>query len=172
MECKACRHPDRDAVDHKLVAGVPLRDIVASTGLSLGGLVRHKEHLRATVKEAWKSEREEHGSRLAQRAEHLLGEAESLLAHARTKENLQGAVSCINACSKLVELLMRASGELQAPGAGIHVNFTRTTNNVVNVGTDDFGELARLVQEATDNFSSATIERMRLLVSPTDTPST
>ena len=63
---------------------------------------------------------------------------------------------------------MRATGELQASGAGIHVNFTRTTNTTtVNFGNDDY-DLASAVGEATLGFSLAEFERLKALATGTD----
>jgi hypothetical protein len=61
------------------------------------------------------------------------------------------------------------TGELQAPGAGIHltVNNSRTTNTI-NVGTDDH-ELAQLVSEATRGFDTGEIERLKALATGTET---
>jgi hypothetical protein len=73
--CKACFHLDRAEIDRQIVAGTPFRVIVASTGLSLGALHRHKRHVKEMLAEAMAlraGERSERGSALADRVESLL----------------------------------------------------------------------------------------------------
>jgi hypothetical protein len=163
MECRACRHPNRDAIDRELVSGVPLRDIVASSGLSLGGLVRHKDHVREMIKERLPAERAEHGSVLLDRVGKLADRAEALLAVAESKSNVTGATSALNACVRVLELIAKLTGELQpANTGGIHLSLTKVSNTTTINYNDDL-ELAELVFEATGGFDVDEIMRLKSL---------
>src|ERR1700745_3377131 len=92
MNCKACHHRDRDQIDRKIIAGVPLRSISASTGLSLGGLVRHKQCIKQALADAMQreqGEREAHGSDILDRVHKLANEAIGILETAKASGNLK-----------------------------------------------------------------------------------
>ena len=163
--CKACIHPDRASIDHQIVNGVPFRTIAATYSLSLGGLSRHRDHVRELLVEAMQAragERAELGSNLTNRVEKLLGVAEEILTTAKSEKNLTAATGAINACTRLLELCGRLSGELQAPGAGIHFHATKNVTNIVNIRNDDI-EVAVLIAEATKGFDPSEIQRLKML---------
>jgi hypothetical protein len=169
MSCKACRHPQRDTIDRQLIAGTPLRHIVASTGLSLGGLSRHRTHLKQMMGDALKdrteSERVENGSDLLQRVQKLVDEAEGVLQAAKAAGNLKAATAAICAAVRTLELVGRLTGELQTantPGLHLTLQNNRITN-VVNIHQDDV-EIAQLIAEGTNNFDPREISRLRELV--------
>ncbi len=158
--CRACFDPRRNEIDQQIVCGVPLRVIAASTGLSLGGLSRHRAHVANLIKELRGDERAEHASTLYKGAESLLDEAKEILSTAKSEKNFTAATAAINAATRLVELLMRASGELQSTPGGIHLTQTiRVTTNYTTAAID--AELASLIAEATDNFSPERIEELK-----------
>lgn len=170
MNCRACAHPRRDEIDRQIIAGVPLRVIVAESGLSLGGLVRHKDCIKdalATAMEAARAEGAARGSALYDRVEKLVGAAEEVLAKAKAKEDFRGANGALGAAAKLLDLLGRVSGELQSANAG-GIHLTKITNvNVTNNYGDD-RELAELVSEATAGFNPSVIERFKQLAGCSD----
>ncbi len=97
------------------------------------------------------AESAEHGGDLLKRVGRLADAAEEILAEARTNKSFGAATSALNAACRLLELCGRLSGELQAPGAGIQVNFTSNKVTVNNFSDDvDF---AQMVGEATMGFS-------------------
>ena len=164
--CKGCVHPDRAVIDQQIVAGVDFRTLAATYHLFLGGLSRHREHVKQLLAESMRvqeGERAERGSALMVRVEKLLDDAEEILSTAKSKQNLTAATGAINACTRLLELCGRLSGELQAPGAGIHFHSTRNVTNVVNINDDT--EIAQMFAEFTRNFHPDEIERLKLLVS-------
>jgi hypothetical protein len=91
VNCTTCFHRDRDTIDQQMIAGTPYRRISQQFGLSLGSISRHREHIREIIKHAEESASAEHGSRLAQRVERLLDEAQALLERAKSKENITRA---------------------------------------------------------------------------------
>jgi hypothetical protein len=147
---------------------VPFRQIIAYSGMSLGSLSRHKDHVKREIAQAYQA-RESAGSEqtgeLLNRVNHLINEAESILAHAKESKDLKAAINAVNALRGLLELYGRSSGELQASG-GLHLNLSRSTtiNNTVNIG-DDQRELAVLVGEITHGWNSERIEELKMLAS-------
>jgi hypothetical protein len=163
--CKACRHPERDRIDREIVTGQPFRQIAGWTGLSLGGLHRHREHVSKTLREAFAREGTERAEDLLDRLESLLHDAEAILASAKAKDDWKGAIAAIGAATRLLELVAKVRGEIpQLNTPGLHLTLNKTTYNVRGdaSGNDDT-DLALLVQEATKNWSPAEIERLRLL---------
>jgi len=166
MVCRACRHPNRDEIDRQLIAGTPLRVIVASSGLSLGGLVRHKQCIKETLGVALRERSQEetaaHGSNLLQRVQKLADEAIGILAAAKAEKNLKAATSAICAAVRTLELIGRLDGSLAQPHApGLHLTLNKTTINVTNY--DDDLDFARMVGEATKGFNLNEFERLRAL---------
>jgi len=150
MPCRACVHPNRDYVDRALLDGVALRKIVAATGLSLGGLVRHKDHVRRLVRERTQEENAEHGTMLLMRVLRLADEADAILKAAKAASNFQGANGALNAAAKLLDLCARLSGELtNSLTPGIHFSFNKTVNVTAEVGSDE--ELEEFVQLLSPN---------------------
>jgi hypothetical protein len=166
MACKACVHPSRDQIDRRLIDGTPLRDIAASTGLSLGGLSRHRTHLRQTLglalKERGDDERAENGSDLLQRVQKLVGEAEEILATAKSNGNLRAATSAICAAVRVLELVGRLDGSLAQPNTpGLHLTLNKTTINVTNY--DDDIDFAQMIGEATRGFDVTELLRLKAI---------
>jgi hypothetical protein len=162
--CKACCDPRRDQIDSQIIAGTPLRTLVASTGISLGALSRHKSHIKQMVglalNERTQEEKEEHGSALLQRVLRLTDEAEKILAAASAKKDFRSANGALGAAAKLLDLCGRLSGELQGPNTpGLHLTLNSTRINVTHYNDD--AELASLIAEATDNFNPAEIARLK-----------
>jgi hypothetical protein len=91
MNCKPCTHTQRDRIDADLIRGRPLRAISSEYGCSLGSLSRHRQHVRELIREHVTGDREERGSNLFNRVEKLVGEAEEILASAKSEKNL----SCV-----------------------------------------------------------------------------
>jgi hypothetical protein len=166
MACKLDRHPNRDELDRQMVNGVSYRSICATFGTTLGTLNRHKQCIKELLNQAMvkgQGERAERGSTLYDRVEKLVGEAEQILAKAKAKDDFRGANGALGAAAKLLDLLGRASGELQSANAGgIHLTQIRVTNTVNNYGDDR--EIAELVAEATRNFDPTEIARLQALV--------
>lgn len=165
MSCRACSHSDRDTIDHQLIAGVPVRTIVAATGLSLGGLTRHKQHLKETLGLALRKrtpeQSEEHASSLLSRVEELITEAQQILTTAKADKDPKSALNAVNALARLLELLGRVSGELAQPNAGgLHLTLNSTKVTVNKFDGDDV-EFATMIGEATNGFDVAELLRLK-----------
>ena len=166
MQCRACNHPDRVSIDQQIVAGTPLRAISAATGLSLGGLVRHKQCIKTAIADAMEvahAAGSMQASNLLDRVQKLADEAIGILETAKADKNLKGATSAICAAVRCLELCGRLDGSLAQPHTpGLHLHLSKTvnvTNN--NYGSDE--EIALLVSEATAGFNPSVIERFKQL---------
>lgn len=98
--CLACRHPDREAIDRDLLAGVPKRSIAARYGLSEGSAQRHRAHIAAPVLAEWS----------ASQAEVYAGLADYTAEHARLE--LQ-AIAASRAHVELMAKLAAAAQQLE-----------------------------------------------------------
>jgi hypothetical protein len=169
--CHACRHPDRAAIDQALIRGTDYRTLAAQYGLSIGGLSRHKEHLKEMVAEAMRAragERAEHGSELLKRIEEVINGAKGIAARAARTDQLAVANGALNTVIRSLELIGRLTGELATPGlGGIHFHATKNVTTIVNVHDDT--EIAQLVAEATNNFAPEEISRLKKLAESTIT---
>lgn len=80
-QCTACTHPEREALDRDIVAGVSLRNIAAQYGLSLSAVARHRrEHVAADLERAGLDRAEAlagHLRELYTRAVEILDQAEA-----------------------------------------------------------------------------------------------
>jgi hypothetical protein len=164
MNCAGCLHRNRDQLDAQLIQGIPYRTISETFHLSLGAVSRHRKHVREMIQARGESETAAHGSALYDRVEKLVGEAEAILEAAKAKKDFRGANGALGAACKLLDLLGRASGQLQAANAGgIHLTLNqRVTNTVINNYDMDV-EFAMLVSEATRNFDPVEIGRLKAL---------
>src|SRR5579862_3913905 len=116
MSCRACKHPSRDQIDRDITDGKPLRAIVAYSGLSLGGLVRHKDHIRDLLKDAMRtraSESAEHADDLVLRIERVVTAAEEILTAAKSEKSFGPATQALNSVLRALELIARLRGDLQ-----------------------------------------------------------
>ncbi len=156
--CRACHDPRRDQIDQQLISGVPLRTIVSQTGLSLGGLVRHKQHIKEMIglalKERSPEETLEHAEALANRVEEVICEARDICAKAKAEKSFAAATGALNTIARSLELLGKLTGEIATPNAG-GIHFTKITNTTVNVGADDDVSFAVMIGEATKGFDVA-----------------
>jgi hypothetical protein len=145
-----------------LVAFVPVRTIIArypSPRLSLGGLERHKDHIRDIIRERQAGERSEHAGDLLVRIESVISGAQEIMSDARASKNLTAAVAALNATTRALDLLARATGQLVPQNSPFHLTLNRT-NTTINVGADDL-EFAQMIGEATHGFSIDELMRLK-----------
>jgi hypothetical protein len=167
--CTACAHRDRAAVDHEIVNGRPLRVVAATFDLSVGALHRHKAHIREALANAAATALEESSQRssaLLDRVTKLVGEAEEILAAAKSKNDFRGANGALGAAAKLLDLLGRLSGELHqanAAGGGLHLHKHVTNVNIGHDYTND-PDWAAMLYEATRGFDPDEIARLKAIV--------
>jgi hypothetical protein len=163
--CKGCAHPQRVQIDADLVANVPFRKIIAYSGMSLGSISRHREHLKTELAHAYKareSANAEHAGNLINRIDNVISEAQDILSHAKAKGDIKAAISALGAITRALELVGRSSGEIPN-GGGLHLHRTTITNHNLNVDVGSDLELALAVAEATRGFDAGEIDRLRLL---------
>ena len=164
--CRACRHPRRAEIDEMLVKGAPYRAIIAMSGLSLGGLNRHRECIKqdlASAKDRAHVAGAERGSALLARIEEVIAGAKSIASSAARSDNLATANQALNTVLRSLEIIGRITGELGSPGmGGVHFHSTRNVTTVVTI-TDSDAEVAMLIAEATNNYDPAEIGRLKLL---------
>ncbi|NLG65270.1 MAG: hypothetical protein GX537_06660, partial [Actinobacteria bacterium] len=113
-KCTICGHPGRAAIDAELTAGnVSVRRLAAQYGVVTTSLRRHRDrHLSpalAAMREAEEAERE---ASLLQRIETLIERTERLLRAAEEDGRSQAALAAVRELRSLLELLGKASGEL------------------------------------------------------------
>jgi hypothetical protein len=165
--CSVHKHPDRDEIDRQIVAGVPLRTISTNFNIALGTVHRHKDkcvkQALADAMRSRESENAERGPALLNRVEKLVGEAEEILASAKSKSDFRGANGALGAACKLLDLCGRLSGQLQSANTpGLHLTMNRITNNTI-INYDNDVDFARMIQEATKDFNPTEIQRLKLL---------
>ncbi len=116
-ECKVCAHPERDAIDAALVCGDSQRSLAARYGLTPSSVARHyRNHVSAALA-ALTTERTERteqagGGALLDRVEALIRRAERILDAAEGDGKVSTALSAIKELRALLELLGKATGEL------------------------------------------------------------
>jgi hypothetical protein len=163
MNCKACRHPDHNQIDLAIVNGRPLRALVATFGISLGALHRHKSHLAqelATAMRSRESESEERGVSLLSRVESLVAEGQDICAKAKADKKYAAASNALNAVGRNLELIGKLTGELQDPrSSGIHLSLRQTTISVTNY--DEDVSFAQMIGEATHGFDVNELMRLK-----------
>lgn len=171
MNCAGCLHHNRDLLDAQLVQGIPYRSIAASFNLSLGAISRHKRHIKEMIQARSPDETREHGTVLYNRIERLVAAAEEILEAARVKNDFRGANGALGAAAKLLDLLGRVSGELQAAHAGgIHLTLNQRVTNTTIHNYDTDVDFAALIGEATKGFSVDELMRLKSLVANQSPP--
>lgn len=109
MTCRACEHPERDAIDHAITSGVSARKVASKYGLSEAGISRHKvHHLSAAIAKV----DAERGNALHARVEGLIDRADAILTTAEQSGRVTVALGAIREMRSLLELLGKATGEL------------------------------------------------------------
>jgi len=111
--CTLCVHPEREAIDARIVGGEAARLLAAVYGVSDRALRRHAaNHLPAALADA-------QSAKAATKADDLLGKVAQLEADAqrlgRTAEaagDLRTALGAVRELVRIVELLARLRGEL------------------------------------------------------------
>jgi len=113
MTCTICVHPERRAIDDALVSGMSQRAIARQWCVSRDAVQRHaKRHLSPALV-AIQAEREHEGAAsLLARVEDLIGRTERLLQAAESDGRVSTALAAVRELRSLLELLGKASGEL------------------------------------------------------------
>lgn len=112
--CTVCVHERRDAIDALLVAAdVSNREIARRYGLSYDAVRRHAQRHLSPALAAMRADAQVlEGAVLRDRIEGLIGRAERLLAAAEGEGRVQAALAAVRELRALLELLGKATGEL------------------------------------------------------------
>lgn len=118
--CKVCNHDERNTIDEKLIAGVPLRDLEQSYDVGRMSLSRHREkHLPKTLIKAQALKEQSAADALLERVEGLFDQAQDLLKTAKENGKYAPAVAAVKECRANLELIGRLLGELKT---GTHIS--------------------------------------------------
>ena len=112
--CTVCTHAERETIDHLLVSGVSYRDVAAQwPGLTPSSLSRHRRDHISPALAAMQAQREgDHTASLLERVESLISRTERLLEAAEQDGRVTTALAAVRELRGLLELLGKASGEL------------------------------------------------------------
>jgi len=125
--CSVCNHPDRTAIDARLVTGASFRDVARQYGLGKDAVGRHRgAHVSAAlirVAERREARRAEQGPQTAlDRLEDLYGRAVTVLQRAEDAGNTAQQLGAIREARGLVETIARVTGELrESPAIAVNV---------------------------------------------------
>ena len=111
--CTICTHPERDAIDRALIAGLAFRHIAAQWGVSTGALQRHKaDDLPAALARAKDAEDVAHGDDLLAQLRDLQATTLRLLTTAERAGKLTAAVLAVGQARQNIELLAELLNQL------------------------------------------------------------
>lgn len=133
--CSVCLLPTLAAVNRALLAAQPIAELARRHHVSRQALMRHKEaHLPKALVEAKSEDVVEHGSVLMNDIAVLRDHVTELLAMAKEKQDVRGAITAIREATRLVELIGRMEGAL-VPAPAVQVNLHQTTEYQVTIGS-------------------------------------
>lgn len=111
--CTICNHPEREAINHALIAGEPLRNIAERFATSTTSLARHKAaHLPRTLAEAHQEVKAAHSDDLLGQIETLQQKTLSILSKAEAMNDHVIALKAIGEARRNLELLAELTHEL------------------------------------------------------------
>lgn len=176
MRCKACDHPNVTTINQQIVAGATLRALVASTGVSLGVLSRHRGHIKDLLRESIareQGERAVHGRSLLNRVEELVDEAQDIVRLAKADKKYAAASNALNSVGRSLELIGKLTGEIALPtnAPGFHLTLNRVTNTIINNYDTDV-DFAVMIGEATRGFDVNELKRLQAIATGQDASTT
>jgi hypothetical protein len=111
--CTICEHPERDSIDAALVSGEQQLTIAGRYGVGKDAIRRHRlRHLSAALAAMQTAEQAERRGSLLERVETLIERAETLYTAATEEGKAQQALAVLKELRGCLELLGKASGEL------------------------------------------------------------
>lgn len=112
--CSVCDHPERESIDAALVCRDSYRDIGNRYSLTTSALSRHlRQHVSPALAAVdAKRATEEGAASLLDRVEDLVGRTERILSAAESEGKVTAALAAVREMRGLLELLGKASGEL------------------------------------------------------------
>ncbi len=152
--CKVCLHPERDAIDRKLVMGASIRSVAADHGLSHATMWRHnKAHLpTSSVTSAVQAAEDGRAGDLLAEVEAIAVQQQRLLDKAEANQDFRAAIAAGRELARCVELQAKLRGDIA----------TAPTINIV--ASPDFPRIVALMLEFVDAYRRPELaERVALL---------
>lgn len=116
--CRACRHPDREALDRELVVGTPIRVVAGRRALSVAATHRHAVNcLPKALSPAAAGQEAIRARGLQDRIDTYIGDLQRIRRKAERRGEYSVAISAIRELTRLAELEARAQGHLRAPSS-------------------------------------------------------
>ncbi len=115
--CTVCLHPKRAEVDAALLAGTPYRVAASRYESSVGALQRHREHIAPALAIAKQAERVAAADSILDKVAGLEADARRIGAAAEADGDGRTALAAVRELTRIVELLARLRGELDARGS-------------------------------------------------------
>ena len=114
QRCSICLHPERNAIDKAIIAGVTLRNIGSQYGMSEASVHRHKKaHLPKELALAHEAKEITSSDSIMGDLIDLKDRAERILETSERTGDLRTALLGIKELRNTIELLLKVSGELQ-----------------------------------------------------------
>jgi transposase-like protein len=112
--CTICSHPEREAIERKLLAGESYRDIAGQFGVSKSSLERHHRagHIAAHLAQAHQAAQVAQADDLLAEVQALRAKAYSILLQAEGAGDLRTALQGIRTALECLTLLAKLLGEL------------------------------------------------------------
>ena len=116
LKCTVCQHVSRDAIERSLIHGEPMRDLAGRYSISKSALCRHKSsHLPEALVKAQESKEIARGESLIEEVEVLMARTDTIYAECVAGGDMRLALSAIREKRGCLELLGKATGELDRP---------------------------------------------------------
>lgn len=102
--CTVCHHPSRPDIDRALIAGVPLRTLAATHGLSASALWRHTRHLRHQLVVERRQADESQVGTFLEKLELLEVRLDRLFLKAEESHSLHVSLGCLQESIRILSL--------------------------------------------------------------------
>jgi hypothetical protein len=126
--CKACKHPQRKAIDAALAARESLRRIAGRFAISDTSLCRHKAHVSVSIVKAGERREERSGDRLLARLDQLDEETWQLVQTMKQERDFRGAIvgarevrGCIETRASLLAQAVKVQAVTEPPSIEVKV---------------------------------------------------
>ncbi len=113
--CIVCSHQSRTEIDEALLGGEALRSIAEHFSLSVGSVYRHKSHVSDLLKKSRDAAELFRADNLVDQLKQLVDDARRVQKKAEAANDYRAALAGVRELTRLVELAVRLSGELQEP---------------------------------------------------------
>ena len=152
--CTICHHENRDAINHALIAGEPLRKISERNGksVSVTALFRHKkDHIPATLAVARQAAEESQANTLYSRLRLVHQQTATILQEALASRSPNLALTAIARLEKQIELEAKLLGELdESVKVAVGIVTVKPPEPAVNLLSEK--ALSFLTEEERDTF--------------------